>query len=164
MKTKYKILIILVFVLILVAVRMSANLFLGGSYSYAEQYEFDVNNATLIRAVKRLKNENPNYKMPDSLTINDSSYMGKYHFYIYYSKENEIVHCFIMDRIDNPNKTSIYLDGINKGLVLGSWKVVNSDYDKSENLKIKEEFKERVLNKLKLPYKDEGDGMMAFWP
>jgi hypothetical protein len=164
MKKIYKIIIILLSVICFIAFGIYGGLIGGGSYQYAQQYEFDVTKPVLIKAVQHFKDENPDCKIPENLSLpDDSDSVGRYHFYIYYKKENKIVHGFIWNNIDNTNKSSIYLHAINDGLVLGNWKVINSDYDRSENLKAKEDFNENFLNKLKLRYKNEGNSSFIFW-
>jgi hypothetical protein len=163
MKKRYKIIIICVCVICLIAFAIFGGLVGSGNYGYAQQYEFNTTDSVLINKVKLIKDQNPDFRIPSSISLKDYLANGKFHFYIYYKNENQIVHCFIMNTLNNPNNTSIYLDAINYGLTLGNWKVVNSDYDRSDNLKVKLQFEERFLNKLKLPYQDEGNGNFVFW-
>lgn len=134
----------------------------GGSYPYAQQYKFEVNDPTLIRAIKDFKKDNPNFKVPEDLSLPDSSDSYRYNFYLYYQDKSQLFHCFLMTA-DDSKGSSIYLDAVNNGLILGNWKRVNEDYDRDANLKIKKEFRERFLNKLKLAYHDEGNGSFVFW-
>ena len=162
MKKRYKIIIICFGIILFLVLGIYGGLISGGSYSYSQQYEFSKTDTILIKAIENFKNENPEFRVPNTLNLPDSYNNYKYHFYIYYSKENKLIHCFIMAS-DNSRKSSIYLDAINNGLKLVNWKFVNRDYDRSENLKAKTEFRKRVLDKLKLPYEDEGNSMFIFW-
>jgi hypothetical protein len=77
--------------------------------------------------------------------------------------ENETIHIVTFSNPDNLNNSSIYLDAVNEGKYLGHWKVVNRDYDRDKNLRVKKVFAERLLNKLRFSYKDKGNGMFIFW-
>jgi hypothetical protein len=112
--------------------------------------------------VEGFKKDNPSSKVPGTLKLLDSKDSYRYNFYLYDAIGNNLIHCFIMTGGDS-KLGSIYLDAINSGLALGEWKVVNLDYNRSDNLKIKLDFKERFLNKLNIPYTDEGNSMLIFW-
>lgn len=162
MKTTYKIIIAVLGFFLFITVGIYSGLIGGGSYEYAQQYEFNATDSVLIKAIEKLKIENPGFQVPKTYDLPDFHDKYKYHFYLNYSDENKLIHCFIMTA-DGSNKSSIYLDGINDGLTLQNWKIINRDYDRSENLKVKNEFKKYVLNKLKLSYEDKGNGSFIFW-
>jgi hypothetical protein len=162
MKTRYKILIVCLGLSAFIIIGIYSGLVSGGSYPYAQQYEFHVSDTTLIEAVEGFKKDNPSFKVPGMLKLPDFKDDYRYNFYLYDTSRNNLIHCFIMTAGDS-KMGSIYLDAVNSGLTLGNWKVVNQDYDRGDNIKIKLDFKEKFLNKLNLPYKDEGNGMFIFW-
>jgi hypothetical protein len=135
----------------------------SGSYGYAQQYKFMVKKSKLIEAVERFKNENKSYNPPsiygthDTLDVNTSNFIA----YVFYPDQNSIV-CFFVDSHD-ANVSYINLVSINEGLETPIFKRVNKDFDRNDNLKIKEDFKDKILNKLGFAYKDKGNGMFIFW-
>jgi hypothetical protein len=145
--------------------------YVGGTYSsgslgYAQQYQFNVSNTQLIKAVERFKSENksfnppPNYSEPDSA---DTYIPDFFNVYLFYYDQNSIVYLVIDKDHQDINKSTIYFVSINEGLKGPFYKRVNKDFDRDDNLKIKKEFEERILKKLGLPYKDKGNGMFIFW-
>jgi len=161
MKFKKTITIIVIIIVLLFSMVLGG-LLGAGNYSYAEKYEFSVSKDELIKAVQLLKNEKPEYNIPQVIELTDAQNNndGYFHFYFYYQNENQIVHFFISD---SNNSSFLYLDAINDGLTLGHWQEVNRDFDRDNNIKVKNEFMERILNNLKLNYKDKGNGMFVFW-
>jgi len=135
----------------------------SGSFNYAQQYQFNVSKAQLIKSIEKYKSENKRYNPPLNCNARDSldDYTSNLTVYVFYPDQNSIV-CFVIH--SHEAKISyIYLVSINEGLTTPYYKRVNKDFDRNDNLKIKAEFKERVLNKLGLSYKDKGNGMLIFW-
>ena len=136
-----------------------------GSYSFSERYEFSTDETTLINAIKRFKQENPQYAVPAEASLpngtqvklsdghRDSSEYW-FHVLIYYPEKNEIVHFWT--RPSDLGITDLNLVEVNKGLVLGNWKEVNKDIKGNENDEEIKMFEERVLDKLGLQYKKKG--------
>lgn len=131
--------------------------FSGGSYPYAETYTVDLPEEELIELIQQFEDSNPEYKVPD-VTIDGKNYFrlkngrfGKddywFHFYIYYAKENSIVH--LWTRPLNKDKTIVAFVGVNQGLRLGQWKLINKDFGKSENKEEIRKFEDWILNKLR---------------
>lgn len=137
---------VLIFISLLIS--MSCNL-APGSYPYAEEYKFDTNEQNLIRAIRGFKETNPEFQIPESTQLKDGRKANDFwfHVYFYYSNENEIVKCWT--RAIDKNHTTFAFVGINKGLKLGNWKMINQDYTRSENKMQKKKFEERILNKIK---------------
>ena len=165
MKKKNKIIITSFGVLGLLAFAVFGAFVGSGSFIYAQKYEFEVNSNTLIKAVQNLKRSNPTFIPPASMNEPDSldSSNSHYNVNIYSKKENVSFGCFIETYDEKSNKSSLYLLAINKGVDFRNWKIVNRDLNRSENLEAKKVFEEEILNKLKLNYKNEGNGMFIFW-
>ena len=140
-------------------------LFLGvhiapGSYCYAEMYEFDANEPELITAIENLKKDNPRANvpisdLPDGRSDSDDYW---YHVYFYYPDEKQIVY-FWTRPAEESGKTNIGFVGVNEGLTLGNWKRVNENFSRKENRDVKRNFEQRILDRLGLKYKDNGNGM-----
>jgi hypothetical protein len=162
MKTIYKIIIFCSCLIAFIVSGIYCGLIGEGSKPYAQEYLFKTSDSVLIKAVYDFKKNNPNFNVPAQFNLTDSYYNYKYNFYLYYANEDKLIHCFIITA-DNAKSSSIFLDAINYGRVLGNWRIVNRDYDRKENLKIKKEFEKTFLNKLKLQYHDEGNSMFIFW-
>ena len=127
-----------------------------GSYVYAEMYEFNVPEESLIAAFKNLKITSPEYIVPDTVYKDEQSDYW-FQFYFYYPEKKQIVHFWTRPR--ERKLTEVGFVGINDGLQLGNWKTVNEDYSRKENKAVKREFQKRILDKLKLHYENKGNGM-----
>lgn len=125
----------------------------AGSYSYSEDYEINVNEATLIKAIQDFKKNNPQYIVPEQTQLTDGREDEPnqdywYHVYFYYQDENRIVKCWT--RPAEKGKTTFAFVGVNDGLKLGNWKEINHDCSRSENKAELKKFEERILNKIKV--------------
>ena len=130
-----------------------------------QQYKFNVKKDYLIRTVEDFKTKNKEfipiskYGAIDSLDTMTKQYCA----YIYYPAEDEII-CFYIDSKPNePDQAYVNLLSVNQGLNQPQYKLVNKDFDRKENLEIKNEFQERFLKKLNLGYKDVGNPNFVFW-
>jgi hypothetical protein len=164
MKSKSIITTIVIIICVLVLVFLGGMLG-AGPYGYAQQYEFNVSKDQLIKSIERFKSENIAFDPPQNSTENDTLDTLTTHFNVkvYYPDERTIVYFFINDDGDNNGKSFINLVSVDEGLNQGNYKLVNRDFDRSKNLEVKKEFEDRILNKLKLEYKDKGNGMFIFW-
>ncbi|WP_146198868.1 hypothetical protein [Pararcticibacter amylolyticus] len=96
---------------------------------YSEVYKFNVGSERVVNAVNNFKGENPLYSiseqigLPDGL-VEDSNTPDRMHGYIYYPKEEWIIHFWIRgDR----KKSELHLVAVNQGLKLENWQTINSD-------------------------------------
>jgi hypothetical protein len=164
MKKNWKIVVTIVITLFsFLALAFLAGSISSGSFNYAQQYQFKASKAQLIKSIERYKGENKEYNSPLNYNAKDSldDYTRNLTVYVYYPDQNSMV-CFVIH--SHEAQTSyIYLVSVNEGLKTPYYKRVNKDFDRADNLRIKQEFKERVLNKLGLSYKDKGNGMFIFW-
>lgn len=122
----------------------------AGSYPYAERYELDIEYNELINIIKQFKTENPSYCVPIFVHLNDGKTEKNdlwFHIYFYYKDKNQIVYTWI--RKSDMNKTTLAFVSINYGLTLGNWQEINKDFNYIENLKQKEIFEDRILNKIR---------------
>lgn len=144
--------IIIVFILVIFLLLFFGNKFAPGSYPYREEYELNVPESTLIRAIQDFKKANSQYIVPEEVQLTDgrNSESGQdfwYHIYFYYPKENQIIYTWL--RPAEKGKTTFALISINQGRRLGKWKDINKDFNWSENRSEKKKFEERILNKIK---------------
>lgn len=131
--------------------------FAPGSYPYAEKYELNYSEEHVKTAINKFKEEYPEYTVPKVTINNQGSWdlpdgQSKepahwYEVYFYYKNEDKII--FTWTRPAGKNKTTIAFVSVNNGLNLGNWKMINKDFDSSENKKEKKEFEEKILNKIK---------------
>ena len=137
-----------------------------GMNPYSERYEFNIPSSQLIENIEKLKNENQVYKIPQidlpDHYDNNSTVTRYYHIYIYYSKENKILHLWVANDIENKSKSYLNYVDINDGLQLGHWKKINHDYSKNESTKLINQFEEKVLKKLGIKYINKGNSMSIF--
>jgi hypothetical protein len=128
------------------------------SYPYGEEYRINAGEQDVINAINSFKEQHPEYKVPDSLTMPGGKKgclkdgpRGKndywYHVYFYYSKENEIIKTWLKP-ID-AGHTTFAFDAVNEGRKLGNWRGVNKDYGKAESAKRKEVFEQRILSQVR---------------
>jgi hypothetical protein len=133
-----------IILLAIILISTSCNL-AAGSYPYAELYEFNVDEETIIESVNKFKIENPEYKLPENIRFIDGKLNKQdqwHHCWFYYANENKIVKCWVRG-----NK--IGLVGIGTGLNLDNYKEVNNDYSRKENKKEKGKFEKLILNKIR---------------
>jgi hypothetical protein len=75
--------------------------FAAGSYPYAERYEIKCGESDLINAIKKFKEDNPEYCLPLPSQLKDGRSSDRddhwYHVYFYYKKDNEIVNAWIRE-------------------------------------------------------------------
>jgi hypothetical protein len=137
----------------------------AGSYPYSQAYKFNVGSDSLIKVISKFKEKNPSYNTPlktglvDSIDNNGTFY----NCWIYYRQQNKIAFFVVLGDIDDKEKSSIWFVGVNNGLILGQWKRINEDFDRTDNRRAKKDFEEEFLKKLKLQYKDDGNSMFVFW-
>lgn len=120
--------------------------FAPGSYPYAEHYELNVNEDTLIKEIQNFKKENPQYNVPKQAQLEDGRDKNGgywYFFYFYYQKENQAI--LTWTRSESKTKTIFAFVGVGEGLTLSNWKEVNKDFSKSDNNLQKQKFEERIL-------------------
>lgn len=125
-------------------------LFSPGSYPNAEKYELEVTSSELIDLIQKFKAENPIYKVPDHLHLEDGRTSASdhwYHIYFYYHKENQIVYCWF--RPEGRGRVTFAFVGINDSLDLGNWKMINKDFSRSENRQQIQLFEKRILDNIK---------------
>lgn len=166
MKKNWKIaLAIIIGLLSFIALGYLAASISSGSLNYAQQYEFNVNKTQLIQAIEKFKDENKEFSPPLNFPGHDSvdTYIPNFfNIYIYYHDKNSIVY-LVIDNDQDTNKATINFVSINEGLKGPLYKRINKDFGRDDNLKIKKDFENRVLNKLGFPYKDKGNSMFVFW-
>jgi hypothetical protein len=125
--------------------------FAAGSYPYAERYEIKCGESDLINAIKKFKEDNPEYCLPLPSQLKDGRSSDRddhwYHVYFYYKKDNEIVNAWI--RENNKGTTTFAFVAINHGLELGNWKDINKDFTKKEDSIQKIKFERFILNPVK---------------
>jgi len=120
----------------------------AGSYPYAEEYEFNMDEASLIKRIQIFKEKHPEYNVPSPEIVDGRRNASDqwYHIYFYYSGENKIVKTWV--RSEGPHKSTFAFVAINTGLNLGNWKFINEDFASKENREEKRKFKERILDSL----------------
>lgn len=118
--------------------------FAPGSYPYAEVYEFDVSEKSLIETVKSFKRDNPKYvlKNQDRFVDGFKNNSRWYHIWFYYPERNIIVKCWIRD-----NKIGFV--GIGDGMELKNYKEINKDIAIHSNIKEKQIFEKLIICKIK---------------
>jgi hypothetical protein len=128
-----------------------------GSYPHAEKYELNYTEEEVKTAIKKIKQEYPEYIVP-KVTIDGKSNWDLideqskepsywYIVYFYYPKENQII--LAWTRPNEKGKTTFAFVSVNDGLTLGNWKEINKDFGSLENKEEKKKFEERILKKIK---------------
>ena len=161
MKTKF---VILLFISTLILFS-SCSLFGVGSYPNAETYEIDGSEEEVLKAVQIFKSQNPQYNVPDSITLHGrhqpNAYKDRknnlwYNIY-FYDKENKQIYLTWTRQITqqfgeletNP-KTKFALVSIRTGFKLGiQAPKINRDFTRKENKYYKKRFEDLFLNKIK---------------
>lgn len=129
---------------------ISCELMISGSYPYSENYSIDMSIKQLNANIKKLKDNNPNFKvytvdnLGNRIELKDTI---SNHFYTYYfniGKDSTLFCAVNINYIKKPVKFQLISLSTNK--YFGSWKEINSkDLNKDENLKLKKKFEKTIL-------------------
>jgi hypothetical protein len=100
----------------------------------------------VIEAVEAFKARTPESTVPlENLPDgrkDDTDYW--YHIYFFMSNQQEIVHCWTQPI--SKTETKFAFVGINRGLRLGNWRLVNKDFKGKENKEVIKRFETIFLN------------------
>lgn len=164
-KRKKSILVIIIVIVCFIAFAFFGAMLGAGPYGYAEQYKFNTDKDQLIQAVKKLKEENKSLNLPDAINDPDGLDTSDMHYNVsMFDNDQKIIFVFFVEGdYDNSNNAFINLISVNKTLDVRNYKIVNRDMDRAENIQVKKDFEEKVLDKLKLKYKDKGNNNFVFW-
>jgi len=154
--------VIIVLIMSFMIVGVLQGWFGAGSYPYAQEYGFNGNRMKLINEIDGFKKSHHDFSGLADLDDRPDDY-GNRHMYLYDSAENEIIHFFVEANNQDVEKCSLFLVGYNRGKILGNWRIINEDFNRKENLYRKRRFRDSVLDKLDLFYKDKGNNMFVFW-
>lgn len=132
--------------------------FAPGSYPKAERYEFNIPEDSLIAIIKEVKKEHPEINLTKKVSLtNGKSFSlqeGRrdendhwYSIYFFYPDKNEIIKTWT--RPIDQSSTSFAFVSINSGLTLGNWRTINNSFWWWKNEPDKQEFEQRILNKIK---------------
>ena len=140
-------------ILIVFAVYKFGTSFAPGSYPFAERYELNASEDKVINAVKSFKADVTTMALPKDLPDGRRDSLDHwYHIYFFLKQENLIVKTWL--RPAGKNKTTFAFVAVNDGLVIGNWKFINHDLNDSENDKLIEKFKSRILTPIKQRLKE----------
>ena len=170
--TRKYIILIITFILVLSAILVfnetvqyelakRMNMISAGSYSFSESYKLPYSDINVIKCIKKFKEKNPKYQVPDvsisstnSFKLEDSPTKNGLWFvaYLYDSNENRILKIAIRG---NENNTTLEFVSINNGLEIGHWKDINRDFSYDENEQLKNTFEKFYLNPIQHILKDK---------
>ncbi|SFW60106.1 hypothetical protein [Cellulophaga fucicola] len=117
--------------------------FSPGSYGKAETYELNVSERILIEIINEVKSEN---------NLNTNSFADHkskhwYSIYFEYKDKNQIIHA--LTRPKNKTTTTFYFANYKNKTDLGNWIDANEYFWWWKNSKAKNEFEERILERIK---------------
>ena len=120
-----------------------------GSYPYAELYEVQTNEETLITAIHEFKKKNPEYNTPEEIPLVDGRSNAQdhwYHFYFFDSTNGQVVKTWV--RGVGKHNSNFALVAVYNAKFTDRWKFVNKDFDDIENNKIKVRFEHEILDNI----------------
>ncbi len=134
-----------------------ADMISPGSYGNAEKYELEFPEEKVIEAISKLKALDKDIVVP-KVTIQNTGQWdlndGKeretdywYKFYFYNKAKNQILYTWT--RPSGLNTTTFAFVSLNNGLDIGYWEDINEDLGFFENRKIKKNFEETILKRIK---------------
>jgi len=127
--------------------------FAPGSYPYASRYEISLPETVLANRILVFKKNNPEYIVPKELGFEDGRRTATDHWYHIYFKnplENQVIKTWI--RKESETETILAFVATKEiSSTNGKWKLINKDYNSSENKKVIETFKKMILSKLDIP-------------
>ncbi|MBJ6119365.1 hypothetical protein JAO76_14240 [Pontibacter sp. BT310] len=125
------------------------NMIAAGSFAYAETYELDYPETEVIEAITQFKRQYPEKIvpiLPDGSVLKDQRRNESdhwFHVYFYDATKNQILNTWT--RPAGRRKTTFALISVNKGLEIGNWKILNSDFNSEENRRLKNDFERQIL-------------------
>jgi hypothetical protein len=146
------------FLLVLVLFSISSCVLSAGSYPFAETYELNYSEEEVKSAIKKLKNEHPEFK-PQKMTINnrgshdlldeinggDSHWS---HFYFYFKEDEKTFLTYT--RMSIKNKTTFAFVRVLQGHDLANKSyTINDDFSRVENKEHIKRFEKCILSKVK---------------
>jgi len=134
-----------------------ASMFSPGSYPFAERYELNYPEHKVIDAINKLKSSDKELVVP-KVTINGNGQFDLndgnndktdyWHKFYFYDKNKEQI-TLTWTRPSGKNTTTFAFISINNGLDIGNWQEINDDFGYFENKKLKENFEEVILKRVK---------------
>ena len=128
--------------------------FSAGSYPYAEQYEFEIDDTSLINELTNIKRLDSSLRIPLDWNLIDG-YEDKrpdnhwYHMYFYDKTRDKIIHTWVRENMES--NAVLALVSIKENSTNGKWKEINKDFTQSQNSVEKKEFAKLILQKIKYP-------------
>lgn len=142
-----------IYLVIVLLAFSSCDMFLAGSYPYAESYRFECSRSELIERIAEFKKVNPEFQpvqmSKDSIVESypkDGQTDFFYHFYFYIDSLNLYIHCAMNKNEQNP--TDLLFTGVTKSKNMAYWKRINEDLPRKENKMIKKIFESEILDNL----------------
>jgi hypothetical protein len=123
-----------------------------GSYPDSERYNINKSQMILLSKIDSFKSHDNRYNIPALANVYDSL-SRSYHVYIYNYNRNQIIHLVVQQ--EDKNQSTLRFTGINQGLKLGNWKMINKDFNDTENEAILSDFEKNILRQLGIVYKRE---------
>lgn len=154
MNASKRILLLLGLICIAIIIWFGIN-FAPGSYPYVERYKFNVSEEELIGHINKLRVLDANLKVPDSCGLKEGKSNANdhwHHFYLFYSEEQEVIYCWVRAS----SLTSADLGFVSVIDRYGVNKLINKDFNRSENSAQKKKFEEYFIDRLeKLVHNDD---------
>jgi len=127
-----------------------ARMFGAGSYPYAEYYELNYPEDTVLKAIEKIKEENPNIAGGSSYEDTDTT---DYWHHLYFSLDHYII--LTWTRPSSPTTTSFaFVSRLGEN---STWKDINDDFGYFENRRIKKSFNENIFKKLQAKLERKAD-------
>jgi len=118
------------------------NAFASGSYPHAEHYEFNYSEQKIIDAIEIVKRENVNLSVGKGW---EDTHSTDHWNHIYFNFHNRMLLTWLQP--NGENKTTFAFVSIQDEN--SKWKSINDDFGYLENRKIKKEFEEEIVEKIK---------------
>jgi hypothetical protein len=148
--------ILLILILLAYCLKKIIPSFYAGAYPFSTVYEISIKDSLLIKKIEIFKVDNPSYIVPKQCELFDhidKSYNNLFIIYFYYKKENKIVRIWVTSSGKNMSKLGVV--GVNRGLEIGNWQLLNNDLDNSETKEELSLFEHRILKKLDISFERE---------
>ncbi|QCW99274.1 hypothetical protein FGM00_03790 [Aggregatimonas sangjinii] len=124
--------------------------FAPGSYPYATKYEISLSETELAERIADFKTNNPEYLPPQALGFEDGRRTEAdhwYHLYFKNPKENQVMKTWIRKKSETKT-TFAFIGTKDYSNTTTKWKLINKDYEHSENEEVLKEFEEIILSRL----------------
>ncbi len=117
-----------------------------GSYINTEEYELDCSKDKVINSIKKFKEKNTDFNVPERYNLFDGKGDSNdywYHVYFYFKEDSTIAHAWVRQVDFEPTIIGLVSIKINSDDY--TWKLINKDFSSEQNIYQKRRFEDKIV-------------------